>query len=81
MFDLIECVRYDFLILVVIIVLVAITILVVIVIFITKDGLLFVRLNALKYAPCLVGRPLLRKNVPENKRFFVFEKRWKEMAL
>ena len=45
---------------------IVITILVVIIIAITKDGLLFVRTNALKHAPCWVGRPLLRKNAPEN---------------
>ena len=51
---------------VVIIVFVVITIIVVIIIAITNDGLLFVRLNALKHAPCWVGRPLQWKNAPEN---------------
>ena len=51
---------------VVLIVFVVITIIAVIIIAITNDGLLFVRLNALKHAPCWVGRPLLRKNAPEN---------------
>ena len=45
---------------------VVITIIVVIIIAITNDGLLFVRLNALKHTPCWVGRPLQRKNAPEN---------------
>ena len=44
---------------------VVISIIVVIIIAITNNGLLFVRLNALKHAPCWVGRPLLRKNAPE----------------
>ena len=47
-------------------IIVVITILVVIIIAITKDGLLFVRINALKHAPCWVGRPLQWKNAPEN---------------
>ena len=51
---------------VVLIVFVAITIIVVIIIAITKDGLLFVQLNALKHAPCWVRRPLQWKNAPEN---------------
>ena len=50
----------------VVIVLVVITIIVVIIIAITNDGLLFVRINALKHVPCWVGRPLQWKNAPEN---------------
>ena len=51
---------------IIIVFVVLITIIVVIVIAITNDGLLFVRLNALKHAPCWVGRPLQWKNAPEN---------------
>ena len=43
---------------IIIVFVVVITIIVVIIIAITNAGLLFVRLNALKHAPCWVGRPL-----------------------
>ena len=51
---------------IIVVIIIAIDIIVVIIITITNDSLLFVRLDALKHAPCWVGRPLQWKNAPEN---------------